>query len=466
MRRFIWSLLFLWATQLLSNDSIDGHVLIQIAKRAIASSWKHRPIERGVLVRKYPWLKQKGAVFVTLQKEGRLRGCIGSLKATQPLIDDLIANARRAAFHDPRFPPLRKEELAKLSIEVSLLSPPQPVPYRSIKDLRSKICPQKDGIILRLDGHSATYLPQVWKQLPDFDFFFAHLCTKAGLEEACLARHPKIFRYRVRSFSQEHTTRPMANAGLFYPRSCDALEEMIDAFDDRAKRAAAGEKIVPRALIAPHAGYAYSGYTADLAMRLLRNSPAKRIVVVGPSHHLYFEGISGAFYDRCATPCGPLQYDRPYLQELQKRFKILFVPKLFSKEHSTEVQMPFIRHYRPDAKVVELVYGKVDPARLAKLLSFLLEDRDNLLVLSSDLSHYYPLKIAQTKDAVCIRAIVHQDPHTLDQGCEACGLTGIRALLMAIRGAHLHTKLLYHTTSAEETGDTKSVVGYLSAVVW
>ena len=106
-----------------------------------------------------------------------------------------MKNARAAAFHDSRFPPLSADELPRVDIEISLLSEPAPLPWTDIADLRRKIIPGEHGVILRLDGRRATFLPSVWERLPDFDTFFAHLCPKAGLEPTCLTRHPEIFTY-------------------------------------------------------------------------------------------------------------------------------------------------------------------------------------------------------------------------------------------------------------------------------
>jgi AmmeMemoRadiSam system protein A len=113
-----------------------------------------------------------------------------------------VANGEAAAFDDPRFPLLTKEEFEKIDIEVSLLTVPYPLEYDDIEDLRRKIRPGVDGVVLRLEGRQATFLPQVWEELNDFDHFFAHLCLKAGLPQNCLAYHPQIFVYQVEKFKE------------------------------------------------------------------------------------------------------------------------------------------------------------------------------------------------------------------------------------------------------------------------
>lgn len=173
-------------------------VIRSLAKQAILDGLnKTQSIDTKALLEKYPPLAQQRATFVTLNLDGRLRGCIGSLVAHRTLLDDLIHNAQSAAFEDPRFYPLSPEEFKKVVIEISLLSPPEPLLYDSIEDLKSKVSVGIDGIILQKEGKKATFLPQVWEQLPTFEHFFSQLCQKAGLGAHCLEHHPDIWRYRV-----------------------------------------------------------------------------------------------------------------------------------------------------------------------------------------------------------------------------------------------------------------------------
>jgi len=176
---------------------MDKKILLKIARDAIEAKLKNKTIDRDKLIKEYPELEKEGAVFVTLKEKGNLRGCIGSIIAHRPLIDDLIHNAQSAAFNDPRFIPLREEELDDVDIEVSLLTPYKELVYTDKKDLKRKIRPNIDGVILRYGSHQATFLPQVWEELPDFELFFAHLCQKAGLRADCLDYHPEIYTYQV-----------------------------------------------------------------------------------------------------------------------------------------------------------------------------------------------------------------------------------------------------------------------------
>ncbi len=179
---------------------MDKRYMIDIAKTAIKEELIKKPlIDRSKLLKEHPELSKKGAVFVTIEKRGALRGCIGSLVAHRVLLDDLIENAKSAAFSDPRFPPLSLEEFESpdFSLEISILSEPKPLPYSDISDLKSKIVPNRDGVILKKGSYQATFLPQVWEQLPEFESFFAHLCQKARLSADCLKMHPEIYTYRV-----------------------------------------------------------------------------------------------------------------------------------------------------------------------------------------------------------------------------------------------------------------------------
>ena len=181
-------------------------VVIDLAKAAILVALDQPDnFDLEQALQNYPSLKENGAAFVTINigPQEQLRGCIGSLHAYRPLYEDIISNAQAAGLHDPRFQPLTSEELAHITLEVSVLSEPEVLDYEDIEDLKSKIVPFQDGIVLKHQGRQATYLPQVWEQLPDFNDFFSSLCLKAGLNRECLLHHPQISTYTVKKY-QEH----------------------------------------------------------------------------------------------------------------------------------------------------------------------------------------------------------------------------------------------------------------------
>lgn len=150
-----------------------------------------------------PDFLDKRAVFVTLTMDGKLRGCIGNLIAVGALWQGVRDNALNAAFHDHRFESLTAEELERVEIEVSVLSPPEPLSHSGGSDLVSKLRPGVDGVILRKDGRSATFLPQVWQQLSEPELFLDQLCAKAGLpQKSWSADDVSIETYQVESFSE------------------------------------------------------------------------------------------------------------------------------------------------------------------------------------------------------------------------------------------------------------------------
>jgi AmmeMemoRadiSam system protein B/AmmeMemoRadiSam system protein A len=177
-----------------------GRTLIALARAAIAGELgieTPRAAEYGA------WLRQAGATFVTLMKEGRLRGCIGSLQAVRPLAEDAAANAIGAAFRDPRFPRLTAEEWPHSTVEVSLLSAPKTIRFAEEADLLAQIVPGVDGLIVEYEGRRATYLPQVWETLPDKQRFLAELKQKAGIAAEIPLRRCKVRRYRVVKWKEE-----------------------------------------------------------------------------------------------------------------------------------------------------------------------------------------------------------------------------------------------------------------------
>ncbi|QOG12521.1 AmmeMemoRadiSam system protein A [Arcobacter sp. FWKO B] len=176
--------------------------LLDIAKKAIESEFdKSIIIDSKSLIEQYPILDKPCATFVTLTLNGHLRGCIGSLIAHRTLLNDLVHNARSAAFEDPRFEPLSYDEFKIVDVEVSLLTEPVEIKYSDTYDLKSKVQKGVDGIIIKDGGYQATFLPQVWESLPTFEAFFQALCQKAGLSGNCLDIKPQIFKYNVEKIS-------------------------------------------------------------------------------------------------------------------------------------------------------------------------------------------------------------------------------------------------------------------------
>lgn len=171
-------------------------VLLEITRASILNEFNSSfKIDKESLIKEFPILSEQRASFVTINLDGNLRGCIGSLVAYRSLLEDIMSNAYSAAFTDLRFARLSYEDFKKISIKISILTPALELKYDGIEDLKNKIIPFEHGVILEYQNKKATFLPQVWEQLPSFDDFFNHLCQKAGLDISCLELNPTIYTY-------------------------------------------------------------------------------------------------------------------------------------------------------------------------------------------------------------------------------------------------------------------------------
>jgi hypothetical protein len=175
-----------------------GDTLLAIARGAIEGAFSGTQPEQY----SQPWLKQAGATFVTLTRDGRLRGCIGSLSPARPLREDVAENARAAAFRDPRFPAMTREEWSRCKVEVSLLGAPKPLRFADEADLLAQVVAGEDGLILEAEGKRGTFLPQVWESIPDKRSFLRELVKKAGLPPDTRLARCKVSRYRVAKFRE------------------------------------------------------------------------------------------------------------------------------------------------------------------------------------------------------------------------------------------------------------------------
>lgn len=181
----------------MSTDPL-GHTLLAIARTTIERKFG---IHAGT-VTPHPNLAKLAATFVTLTQQGQLRGCIGSLEARRPLAMDVAENATAAAFHDPRFPPLRQAELDGVRVEVSLLDTPEALRFADEADALAQLCPGVDGLILSCGHHRATFLPQVWQSLPTPQLFLENLKLKAGLPPDFWSPNLSLARYGVQKWKE------------------------------------------------------------------------------------------------------------------------------------------------------------------------------------------------------------------------------------------------------------------------
>ncbi len=183
-------------------DREKGLLLLSLARATLAEALggPTEPLPRP------DWLLEPAACFVTLRLDGELRGCIGSMEAYRPLVEDLRANSRAAAFRDPRFPPLTAAELDRTILEVSLLSPLERLSCGSEQQVLDQLRPGIDGLLLEYEGHRGTFLPAVWKSLAEPRLFLSKLKSKAGLAEDFWSEKIDLRRYTTRTWSEREPT--------------------------------------------------------------------------------------------------------------------------------------------------------------------------------------------------------------------------------------------------------------------
>ena len=250
-------------------------------------------------------------------------------------------------------------------------------------------------------------------------------------------------------------------AGSFYPNEKGELLSLIKSFSS-VKYESDFEHI--NAIITPHAGFIYSGKIANISYSLCSKQNPKRVIVIGPSHHAYLEGSNICLNENYETPLGNIQVDLEFSKALKDKYHFLDTNQECAFEHSTETQAPFIKHYFPNAKIVEIIYGNQDFNTLSELIDEVIEDKDNLLVISTDLSHFHSLEKAKELDTYCINAIAKKDISLLQIG-EACGKIGIKAILKTAVKKSLNTKVLAYSTSCDVNNDKSRVVGYTTALI-
>lgn len=248
-------------------------------------------------------------------------------------------------------------------------------------------------------------------------------------------------------------------AGAFYPADPRTLDR-----DVRGYLAAADDVTLEfplRILIVPHAGYVYSGPVAATGYRLLEGiEDLRRIVMFGPSHYVWFPGLALPEADLLETPLGMVTVDRQAVGELLGSPFVMESAIAHEREHSLEVQLPFLQVVAPDVPVVPLLTGDVDPADAADAVEPLLDDA-TLLLVSSDLSHYYDSRTARRLDAATIAAIERFDAGALGHE-SACGRTGIQAALHIAKRRGYAVQVLDVRNSSDTAGPPDRVVGYAS----
>lgn len=252
--------------------------------------------------------------------------------------------------------------------------------------------------------------------------------------------------------------RAPAVAGMFYPAQAATLRlTLLDCFEKARKPATA---LRPKALVAPHAGYIYSGPVAATAYALLEplRDVVRRVVLLGPVHRVWIPGLALPGVDAFATPLGEIPLDRDGVRAIADLPQVTVSPAAHAQEHSLEVHLPFLQTVLNDFTLVPLAVGGASPPEVAEVLDRLWGGEETLIVVSSDLSHYLPYAQAEGEDRATARAVLGLDAHLA--GEQACGAHPLNGLLLAARQRGMGVHLLDLRNSGDTAGDRSRVVGY------
>lgn len=277
-----------------------------------------------------------------------------------------------------------------------------------------------------------------------------------------------------KAFLRGEQIRASILAGTWYPGSRESLTETIQELSAKLDPPRLDGAL--KAIIVPHAGYRYSGRVAAHAYQLLKGKPFKRVILIGPSHRVRFDGVSVNLQAGYETPLGIVPVDQVLAgQILKANPNIRWRREAHAREHSLEIQLPFLQTFLGKFQIVPIVMGRQDLetcSSLSKTLAQVLGNADDTLLLaSSDLSHYHPYNRAKALDLQFIKRVQMFDPHGLAKDlsmgmCEGCGGGPVITVLMAAKemGAR-RAVILNHANSGDVTGDHSRVVGYLSAAL-
>ena len=252
-------------------------------------------------------------------------------------------------------------------------------------------------------------------------------------------------------------SRPAAVAGMFYPESAPLLAGAVTEMLDQA---ATNPPLRPKAIIAPHAGYIYSGPIAASAYAPLAElrGTIRRVVLLGPTHRVAVDGLAVPTCSAFSTPLGKVMVDQKAIASIADLPQIAASDEAHAQEHSLEVQLPFLQTVLGEFSLLPLAVGDASAEEVAEVLERVWGGDETLIVVSSDLSHYLNYDAACLTDSRAARQILELDP-TLNHH-QACGATPINGLLLAARHHKLHGKLLDLRNSGDTAGDKSRVVGY------
>jgi hypothetical protein len=255
--------------------------------------------------------------------------------------------------------------------------------------------------------------------------------------------------------------RKPAVAGLFYPDRTAELEETVSTLVKTPVEATDGApSVAPKALIAPHAGYIYSGPTAGAAFREIQPfaDQIRRVVLIGPSHRHAFRGLALPTATALATPLGIVSVDLELSRRVLTLEQVQVNDRAHQGEHSLEVELPFLQWLLTEFEVLPLTVGDAAPGDVAEVLEAVWGGPETLIVISSDLSHYLPYDQARALDQRTADAILALDGTLAPE--HACGARALNGFLVAARQHHLKPELLRLENSGDTAGDRQRVVGY------
>ena len=249
-----------------------------------------------------------------------------------------------------------------------------------------------------------------------------------------------------------------AVAGLFYPADPMELRKQVQTFLTEGH---GGRVKAPKALIAPHAGYIYSGPVAGHAYAQLESAAnrIRRVVILAPSHRMAFSGLCYSSAEVFRTPLGDLEVDQAALAQITSLPQVRLSNEAFEGEHSLEVHLPFLQMTLEQFRIVPLLVGDASAEEVAEVLERLWDGDETLIVISSDLSHYLEYEKARRMDAETTRAIESLEPEAISYH-HACGRTPVSGLLVAARRHHLSATTLDLRNSGDTAGPRDQVVGY------
>jgi len=256
--------------------------------------------------------------------------------------------------------------------------------------------------------------------------------------------------------------RQPAVAGSFYPANPSQLHQMLDQYLNDAETGAK----VPKAIIAPHAGYIYSGPIAASAYARLKKAHdlITRVVIIGPSHRVAFSGLAVSKAQSFITPLGSIAVDQEAVETIAKLPFVDYLEQAHTHEHSLEVHLPFLQEMLDDFKIVPIVAGDASPEQVSQVIDALWGGDETLIVISSDLSHYHDYATAKQLDKATSVTIEHLEYERLAYD-SACGKVPVSGLLKLAREKSLTIRTIDLRNSGDTAGDKSRVVGYGAYVI-